>query len=124
MHRDTHDSGHGSESQSSRSNSRAGTHEGKEESYLSGHQLRDDQVEGVGSRLLDLITMDRLVSCISHLTPNQLIRTVHVFYDAADVPVLMVGFVLVLTGFVTYAGVSKFSSNTAPKRPFQESLAS
>lgn len=112
MHRYSHDSGHGTESGSSRCDSLAGLHEEKdEETHRFSHQLRNDQAEGMESRKpLGFVNPDRFLSRVSQLVPDQLIRIFNFFYDAVDVLILIIGFVLTLTGFITYAGIFKGSN--------------
>ncbi|KAL8717004.1 MAG: hypothetical protein Q9225_005721 [Loekoesia sp. 1 TL-2023] len=109
MHRYSHDSGHGTESDSSRSGSLAGLHEEKdEETHHFGHQLRDDPADHAENRRsLGFIFADRLLSRVSQLVPIQLMKTMNFFYDAVDVLILVIGFIMILTGFITFAGIFK-----------------
>lgn len=107
MHRYSHDSGHGTESDSGRSSSLAGLHEEKDEEMRRfDHRLLDDRAERTGSRRsLGSVNADRFLSRLSQLMPDQLTRIINLFYDAVDVLILIFGFILILTGFVTYAGI-------------------
>ncbi|KAL8668100.1 MAG: hypothetical protein Q9202_000078 [Teloschistes flavicans] len=107
MHRYSHDSGQGTESVSSRSNSLAGIHDEKdtETGRFVGHP-HDDNVEGVEVRkTFGLIAADNSLTRLLKLLPRPVTKIMNVFYDAVDVLILIIGFVLILTGFITYGGV-------------------
>lgn len=112
MHRYSHDSGHGTESDSGRSDSLTGLHEEKdEETQHFGHQLRDDHADHAENRRsLGFTVADRLLSRASQLVPTQLMKMMNFFYEAVDVLILVIGFITVLTGFITFAGIFKGSN--------------
>ncbi|KAL9003487.1 MAG: hypothetical protein Q9188_003644 [Gyalolechia gomerana] len=109
MHRYSHDSGHGTEYDSRTSNSLTEAREEKDEDTQHyGHQMRDDCLDrGEGPRSLGFATADRALSWVYQLVPSQLMKMIDVFYDAVDVCILVIGFVLILSGFITYAGIFK-----------------
>ena len=111
MHRYSHDSGHGTESDSSRSNSLAGLHEEKIERQDFGDQLPENYVDRPrGAKSFIFAAADRFLSRVSQLFPNQLMKALNSFYDAVDILILVIGFITVLTGFITYAGIFKGSN--------------
>lgn len=107
MHRYSHDSGHGTESDSGRSDSLGGLHEGKdEETQHFDHHIQVNQAEAAASSRR--FVADRFLFRATQMVPGWLITATSFFYDAVDVLILIFGFVAILTGFVTYAGVSKY----------------
>ncbi|KAL9603672.1 MAG: hypothetical protein Q9219_000991 [cf. Caloplaca sp. 3 TL-2023] len=112
MHRYSHDSGHGTESDSSRNNSIADLHEEKDgvPQRLDIH-FRHLHGEGPEStNRLNFVAADRLLSFVFRLLPRPLMIIMNFLYDAVDVLILVVGFILVLSGFVTYAGIFQGSN--------------
>ncbi|KAL8739246.1 MAG: hypothetical protein Q9181_000137 [Wetmoreana brouardii] len=107
MHRYSHDSGHGTESDSGISNSLTGAHDEKEEeTQRFVDQAPGDLSEGQATqRLLGLAAADRFFLHLSQLVPKPVMRILDVFYDAIDVLILVLGFILILTGLITYGGV-------------------
>ncbi|KAL8780748.1 MAG: hypothetical protein Q9203_000627 [Teloschistes exilis] len=107
MHRYSHDSGQGTESVSSRSNSLMGTNDEKEtETGRSIDHPHDDNTEGVEVRkTFGLIAADNLLIRLSKFVPRPVAKVMNVYYEAVDVLILIFGFVLILTGFITYGGV-------------------
>ncbi|KAL8693567.1 MAG: hypothetical protein Q9218_001609 [Villophora microphyllina] len=107
MHRYSHDSGHGTESESSRSNSLIGIHQEKDaqrERFMGqphGHYAEDVEAR----RLLGLVGPDGVLVRLSHLVPRPVTKILNLFYDAVDVLILVFGFILILSGFITYGGV-------------------
>ncbi|KAL8975620.1 MAG: hypothetical protein Q9197_000170 [Variospora fuerteventurae] len=109
MHRYSHDSGHGTESESGRSDSLGGLHEGKdEETQHFGHHIQVNQVGAAASSRR--FVADRILFRATQMVPGWLMTATSFFYDAVDVLILIFGFVAILTGFVTYAGVFKGSN--------------
>ncbi|KAL8702977.1 MAG: hypothetical protein Q9201_003838 [Fulgogasparrea decipioides] len=107
MHRYSHDSGHGTESDSGTSNSLTGIHnEKEEETQRFVGQARDDLSEGQAARkLLGLAAVDRFFLHLSQLVPKPVLKIMDIFYEAVDILILVLGFILILTGLVTYGGV-------------------
>ncbi|KAL8774978.1 MAG: hypothetical protein Q9209_000457 [Squamulea sp. 1 TL-2023] len=112
MHRYSHDSGHGTESDSSRTSSLTGPHEEKDQE----NRHLEDQTHGydAGSRksrrLLVSPRLSRPLSSLLHKVLNEVLRVMILFYDAVDILILILGFVAILTGFITYGGVFSGSS--------------
>lgn len=112
MHRYSHDSGQGTESVSSRSNSLMESNDEKEtEPERFVDHPHDDNTEGVGIRKKSgLITADNLLSRVSKHLPRPVTKVMNVYYEAVDVLILIFAFVLILTGFITYGGVFRESN--------------
>ncbi|KAL8991318.1 MAG: hypothetical protein Q9177_000248 [Variospora cf. flavescens] len=109
MHRYSHDSGHGTESDSGRSDSLGGLHEGKdEETQHFDHHIQVKQAGAAASSRR--FVADRFLFRATQMVPGWLMTATSFFYDAVDVLILIFGFVAILTGFVTYAGVFKGSN--------------
>ncbi|KAL8854047.1 MAG: hypothetical protein Q9221_001170 [Calogaya cf. arnoldii] len=99
MHRYSHDSGHGTESSTS-------SEEKDEETSQVGDQAPDhDTVYKESQRLLGSAKLFRLSSRVSHAVPNPIWRLLSLYYDIVDILILIIGFVAILTGLVTYGGV-------------------
>ncbi|KAI4263793.1 MAG: hypothetical protein L6R42_001072, partial [Xanthoria sp. 1 TBL-2021] len=107
VHRYSHDSGHGTESNTSRSDSPAGLLEEKDkETPQFEDQARDYDIPYRKSeRLLGSAKMFRLLSRVSHAMPNRIWNILTWYYDTVDILILIIGFVAILTGLVTYGGV-------------------
>ncbi|KAL8732147.1 MAG: hypothetical protein Q9166_002894 [cf. Caloplaca sp. 2 TL-2023] len=107
MHRYSHDSGHGTESDSSRSNSLAGLHEEKDEKTKRFEDTAQDfDKAGVESHVVfGTAMLSQLFSRAAQLLPRQVITIMTTFYDTVDVLILIIGFVVILTGLITYGGV-------------------
>lgn len=107
MHRYSHDSGHGTESNTSRSDSPAGLLEEKDkETPQFEDQARDYHTPYRKSeRLLGSAKLFRLLSRVSHAMPNRMWNILTWYYDTVDILILIIGFVAILTGLVTYGGV-------------------
>ncbi|KAL8953003.1 MAG: hypothetical protein Q9222_001118 [Ikaeria aurantiellina] len=107
MHRYSHDSGHGTESESGRSNSLSGFHEEKDEETQ--HFDPQSRVGGLDDQQktswLSSNSVVRGFARLSKLVPNRVMRVLTIFYDAVDIVILILGFVLILTGFITYGGI-------------------
>lgn len=112
MHRYSHDSGHGTEYDSRASNSLSEPHEEKdEETQDYSQQLRDKYaISAENRKWLGFAAADRALSSAHQLVPNWLMKMMSVFYDAVDISILVIGFILILTGFITYAGIFKGSN--------------
>lgn len=112
MHRYSHDSGHGTESDSSRNDSLAGLPDEKdEEAQRFGGDADDHNPASMGSRRVRGTTkLGRSLFRVSQLMPGQILRILTAFYDAVNVLILIVGFVALLTGFITYGGVFRGSN--------------
>lgn len=112
MHRYSHDSGHGTESNTSRSDSPAGLLEEKDkETPQFEDQARDYDIPYRKSeRLLGSAKMFRLLSRVSHAMPNRIWNILTWYYDTVDILILIIGFVAILTGLVTYGGVFRGSN--------------
>ncbi|KAL8697500.1 MAG: hypothetical protein Q9224_002282 [Gallowayella concinna] len=107
MHRYSHDSGHGTEPDSSRSSSLADLHEEKdgETDSLRDH-AHDFTTADIGSpTLLGTAKLQGVVFGVSQLIPSQVMKLMTAFYDTVDILILVAGFVAILTGFITYGGV-------------------
>ncbi|KAL8821342.1 MAG: hypothetical protein Q9223_000607 [Gallowayella weberi] len=107
MHRYSHDSGHGTEPDSSRSSSLAGRGDEKDEET---DRFRD-HAHNFSTADLDSPTLPGTAKPsgfafrISQLIPSQVMKLMTAFYDAVDILILIAGFVAILTGFITYGGV-------------------
>ncbi|KAI4187124.1 MAG: hypothetical protein L6R41_003030 [Letrouitia leprolyta] len=112
MHRYSHDSGHGTEYDSRTSNSLTDSHEGKDEQPREyGQQLRDDYANNAENpRWFGFAAIDRALSSAHQLVPSWLMKLMSVFYDAVNISILVIGFVLILSGLITYAGIFKGSN--------------
>ncbi|KAL8788474.1 MAG: hypothetical protein Q9213_001697 [Squamulea squamosa] len=107
MHRYSHDSGQGTESDSSRTSSLAGLHEEKDEGnrHLEDQERDYDAASRNSQRLLVPPRLSGLLSSVLHKVPNKVRRVMILFYDTVDVLILILGYVAILTGFITYGGV-------------------
>ncbi|KAL9031230.1 MAG: hypothetical protein Q9196_000730 [Gyalolechia fulgens] len=112
MHRYSHDSGHGTDYDSRTSNSLTGPREEKDEpTQHYGHQMRDECLDlAEAPRSRGFATADRALSWVYQLIPSQLMKMLNFLYDAVDVFILVLGFILILSGFITYAGIFKGSN--------------
>ncbi|KAL8713959.1 MAG: hypothetical protein Q9220_002105 [cf. Caloplaca sp. 1 TL-2023] len=112
MHRYSHDSGHGTESDSGRSNSLSGLRQEKdEETQPFDPQLRiDDLNEKEKGALPSSNPIARGFARLSNSIPDRLMRMLTMYYDAVDYVILIIGFVLMLTGFITYGGIFRGSN--------------
>ncbi|KAI4207965.1 MAG: hypothetical protein LQ346_000302 [Caloplaca aetnensis] len=112
MHRYSHDSGHGTESVSSRSRSTSltGMHEEKEEEAIQrlNNQTHDNDVRGLTA--MASVNAHRILSHTTHMIPNQVMKILMCFYDMVDLSILIIGFILIMTGFITYAGIFQGTS--------------
>ncbi|KAI4097170.1 MAG: hypothetical protein LQ344_000580 [Seirophora lacunosa] len=109
MHRYSHDSGHGTESDSGRSDSLGERHEEKdEEIQYFGDHLPENRAGAAGSSRRSVA--DRILFRVPLMVPGWLMKTTSFFYDAVDFLILIFGFVAILTGFITYGGVFKGSN--------------
>ncbi|KAL8840238.1 MAG: hypothetical protein Q9170_001445 [Blastenia crenularia] len=112
MHRYSHDSGHGTGSDSSRCSSFAGLDEEKDEgSPHLNHHFGDDHIDHARGRgWLGVLAVERALLHVGRLVPSQLMKTLNLFYDSVDILILIFGFILILSGFITYAGIFKGSN--------------
>ncbi|KAL9013522.1 MAG: hypothetical protein Q9173_001781 [Seirophora scorigena] len=109
MHRYSHDSGHGTESDSGRSDSLGERHEEKDEEIQHfGDHLPENPAGAAGSSRGSVA--DRIRFRVPQMVPGWAMKTTSFFYDAVDFLILIFGFVAILTGFITYGGVFKGSS--------------
>ncbi|KAL8973341.1 MAG: hypothetical protein Q9183_000034 [Haloplaca sp. 2 TL-2023] len=110
-HRYSHDSGHGTESMSSRSNSIADIDDQALEKDEERRQCASDPTRnsqnGVSStqRPARLDAFYRFLLGLTRLVPRPLLKIMRLFHDMVDVFILIVGFILVLSGIVIYGGV-------------------
>ncbi|KAL8757221.1 MAG: hypothetical protein Q9199_002368 [Rusavskia elegans] len=107
VHRYSHDSGHGTESNTSRSDSPAGLLEEKDkETPQFEDRARDYDIPYRKSeRLLGSANMFRLLFHVSRAMPNRIWSILTWYYDTVDIFILIIGFFAILTGLVTYGGV-------------------
>lgn len=106
MHRYSHDSGHGTGSNTSRNHSPAGLLQEKDEETLGlEDQARDYDTYGESQRLLGSAKLFPFLSRVSQAMPNRIWNIMTWYYDTVDILILIIGFVAILTGLVTYGGV-------------------
>ncbi|KAI4165097.1 MAG: hypothetical protein LQ342_001374 [Letrouitia transgressa] len=106
MHRYSHDSGQGTEPDSTRSNSLSGLHEEKEGAQnYHGSETTENMNQLQHRKSLGLAVMDRIFSRTSAKVPKSVMKLLCLLYDFVDRLILVLGFVAILTGIVTYGGV-------------------
>lgn len=107
MHRYSHDSGHGTGSNTSRSHSPTGLLQEKDEEppHLEDQTRHYESSDRENQRLLGSAKVFRLLSRLSHAIPNRVWNIMTWYYDTVDILILIIGFVAILTGLITYGGV-------------------
>lgn len=107
QHRYSHDSGHGTEPESSRSHSISSL-QGSE-----GEPLKSEETEepDSGARFYEktkssnFSTIGCLLSGINGIIPNRLLKIMNIFHEITDRVILLLGFVTIVSGMVIYGGV-------------------
>ena len=112
MHRYSHDSAHGTESNTSSSDSTDFLREGKDEEtpHVADQAPDHDIPYEANPQLLGSVKLFRRLSRMSQLLPYRIRKLLSLYYDAVDILILIIGFILILTGFVTYGGVFRHNN--------------
>ena len=107
IYRYSHDSGQGTEIGSTRSNSIAGLQEEKDEQpqEFQDHSEDDGPTQPSPRRFLKPNRLDSALLYIATAVPKRTMNVMCFMYNAVDCLILVLGFVAVITGLVTYGGV-------------------
>lgn len=107
QYRYSHDSGHGTEPGSSRSHSISSLY-GSEDEPLKSEETQDLDV-GVRyhekPRAIYASTIGYLLSRIHDVLPNRVLKTMGFFHEIVDRVILLLGFLIIVSGIVVYGGV-------------------
>lgn len=103
----SHDSGHGTEPQSSRSLSTSSLHSEEDELLKPVETQRVNADVGYQEkpRIIPLSRVNRILFCMASVLSSRLLIVLIFFHDAVDRLIFLLGFIVIVSGIVVYAGV-------------------